>query len=167
MEYYKNLVQMTYRKVDYLTESVELKRFIEKYNLKTKIVDDQKLYLVSNCYIFEVYGLVIEDFFYFHFYSIDLEFGSTLNVLLSDFDSLNLRSVYEKQVNSRTKVSIPKLQGNEKNTLKSEQYFFTMLELMDELLTDVLNCEKNIKQEHLSAVFEFKKNQLKAIFENL
>ena len=56
---------MTLREVDYLSENVEFKHLVIKYNLILKVVDNQKIYLKSKCYIFEIYGLVVEDFFYF------------------------------------------------------------------------------------------------------
>lgn len=56
---------MTLREVDYLSENVEFKHLVIKYNLILKVVDNQKIYLKSKCYIFEIYGLVVEDFFLF------------------------------------------------------------------------------------------------------
>ncbi len=59
------MVSMTLREVDYLSENVEFKHLVIKYNLILKVVDNQKIYLKSKCYIFEIYGLVVEDFFLF------------------------------------------------------------------------------------------------------
>lgn len=163
MEYNKNLVSMMLREVKYLSESIELKGLTDKYNLKLQVVENQKIYLVSKCFVFEIYALVVEDFFYFDLYSIDLKYSSTLNVLLSDFDSGKLHSVYQTQITTRKDVLIPKLQGNEENTLKAEQYFFTMLELMDELLTDIMFCKKEIEKEYWSEIFDHKKKELQSI----
>lgn len=158
---------MTFREVKYLGDSYELQKLIAKYHLELKNLNDEKILLISECFVFEIYGLVVEDFFYFDLYSINLEYSSTLNVLLSDFDSEKLRSTYQLQLSTRKHVKIPKLQGDRDNTLKAEVYFFTMLQLMDELLSNILSCEKEIKQEHWSEIFQFKKNQLKEILEGL
>lgn len=151
---------MMLREVKYLASSNELQKLVNKYNLELKILNDEKILLISECFVFEIYGLVVENFFYFDLYSINLKYCSTLNVLLSDFDSEKLRSTYQLQTSIRKQVTIPKPQGNKENTLKAEVYFFTMLQLMDELLSNILSCEKKINQEHWSEIFEYKKKEL-------
>ena len=158
---------MMFREVKYLVDSYELQKLVDKYNLELKILNDEKILLISECFVFEIYGLVVEDFFYFDLYSINLEYSSTLNVLLSDLDSEKLRSTYQLQVSKRKQVTIPKLQGDEENTLKAEVYFYTMLQLMDELMSDILFCEKEIKQEYWSEIFDYKKKELERVLLNI
>lgn len=158
---------MTLREVNYLVDSREFLKLTEKYKLKTKIYVNEKIFILSECYVFEIYGLVVEDFFYFDMYSIDLNYYSNIDRLLSDYDSGRIHSVYQLQMVNRSQVYIPFLQGSEENTLKAEQYFFTMLQLMDELLSDILTCKKEIKKEHWSPIFEPKKNQLKVILSDI
>lgn len=158
---------MTLREVKYLVDSYEFQNLTNKFNLKSKVFGNEKILLISECFVLEIYGLVVEDFFYFDLYSVDLYFYSNIDRLLSDFDSGRIQSVYQSELVNRRQVTIPMLQGNEVNTLKAEQYFFTMLQLMDELLSDVLSCQKEIKKEHWSETFEVKKNQLKIVFEDL
>ena len=155
---------MTCREVQYLADSEEFLEFVSKYKLKLKVENNQFIYMLSSCYIIQVHGLVIEDIFYFDFYSVDLKYSSTLNRLISDFDSKKLQNIYQSQVKKRKNITIPKLQGNKDNTLKAEQHFFTSLQLMDELLSDIMTCKNEIKKEHRSNIFEYKKNQLKYIF---
>ncbi len=158
---------MTYREVQYLADSEEFLQFVSKYNLKFKVENNQLIYLLSSCYIIQVYGLVVEDIFYFDIYSVNLKYSSTLNRLITDFDSEKLQSIYQAQIKSRKNITIPKLQGNKDNTLKAEQYFFTILQLMDELLSDIMTCKKEIKKEHWSPIFEPKKEQLKVILSDI
>jgi hypothetical protein len=165
------MVPMTYREIQYLADSYEFRFFTKKYNLKSKVLNNEKLLIISDCLIFEIYGLVVEDFFYFDLYSIDLKFCSTLNRLLTAFDSKILQTVYETQTKQRKRVLIPipqisQLQSNLDLTLKSEVYFFTMLQLMDELLSDILLCKKNINKKHLTETFDFKKKELEHILFN-
>jgi hypothetical protein len=160
------MVPMTLREITYLTESDELKILLDKYNLKAKIFDNQRLFLVSNCIIFEIYGLVVEDFFYFDIYTNDLKQYSNIDRILSDFDPKKIQYAYQSQINTRKQVAVPVTQGYEINTLKAEQYFFTMLQLMDELLSDILLCKKNINKKHLTETFDFKKNELERILFN-
>lgn len=156
---------MKYREIQYLANTQEFQRFIKKYNLKSEVVNNEKIFLISECLIFEIYGLVVEDFFYFDIYSIDLKFNSNINRLLEEFESEKLQSVFQSQIKLRNKVLIPslqvsQLQSNLELTLKSEVYFFTMIQLMDELLSNILTCEKEIKMDHWSNVFEHKKIEL-------
>lgn len=167
MEHNKNLVSMTLREVQYLADSFELQDLIRKFNLKMEIIKNEKIFLISNCYVFEIYGLVVEDFFYFDLYPIQLNSYSNLDRLLSDHDSKRIQSVYQSQILSRKDVEISKLQGNEGNTLKAEQYFFAMIQLMDKLLSDIMTCKKEIKKEHWSEIFEYKRNELEAILNDV
>ncbi|MCP9754932.1 hypothetical protein EGI26_07170 [Lacihabitans sp. CCS-44] len=154
---------MTLREVCYLSETVELKHLVNKNNLTLKVVDNQKIYLTSKCLVFEIYGLVVEDFFYFDFYSIDLNLYSSLDRILSDFDSGKLHSVYQKQIDTRKEVLISYLQGNKESTLRAEQYFFTMLQLMDEILTEIMSCKKQIGEQHWTKIFDHKRKELESV----
>ena len=158
---------MTLREVNYLANCYELQEFVDKYNLRVKLVDNQFIYLISKCLVIRIHGLVVEDFFYFDLYSIDLKKSSTLNVLLSDFDSEKLRSVYQSQIHSRTEVLIKNLQGSKEKTLRAEQYFFTMLQLMDELLGEIMSCKKEIREEYWNDIFDFKAKQLHTDLEDI
>jgi hypothetical protein len=158
---------MTLREVKYLVDSYEFQNLTNKFNLMTRVFGNEKIFLLSECFVFEIYGLVVEDFFYFDIYSVDLNFYSNIDRLLSDFDSRRIQSVYQSELVNRKQVAIPFLQGNKVNTLKAEQYFFTMLQLMGELLSDILSCQREIKKEHWSETFEVKKKQLKIVFEGL
>jgi hypothetical protein len=160
------MVPMTLREVKYLADSIELQAFIIKYSLKLKFINNEKILLISKCFVFEIYGLVVEDFFYFDLYPTGLNFYSNVDRLLSDFDSGKIQSVYQFQIKSRKKIAIPKLQGNEENTLRAEQYFFTMIQLMDELLEDVMFCKKKIGEKHCSEIFDYKKIELERCLVN-
>lgn len=157
---------MTLREVKYLADSIELQTLISKYSLQLEIINNEKIFLISRCFIFEIYGLVVEDFFYFDLYPIELNLYSSLDRLLSDFDSKKIQSVYQAQITRRKKISISKLQGNEENTLKAEQYFFTMIQLMDELLVDIMFCKNKIGEQHCSEIFDYKKKELERILFN-
>lgn len=163
---------MTYREVEYLADSVELKILIEKYPIKLGLYKNEKIFLISNCLIIEIYGFVVEDFFYFDIYDIDLNFYSNIDRLLYSFDFNKIQSVFQKEKSTRKQVLITHLQisqaqTNLEFTLNAEVYFFTMLQLMDELLSDIMTCKKEIRKEHWSPIFEPKKNQLKVILEKL
>jgi hypothetical protein len=157
------MVSMTLREVYYLSETVELKHLVNNNNLNLKVVDNEKIYLKSKCYIFEIYGLVVEDFFYFDLYSIDLDFYSSLDRVLSDFDSGIVHSVNQKQIAARKKVLISCLQGNKDSTLKAEQYFFSMLQLMDEILTEIMSCKKEIGKQYWTRTFNQKRKELESV----
>jgi hypothetical protein len=160
MEYNKNMVSMTLREVKYLSDNGEFNSLVNKYNLKVKIVDNEKLYLISPCFVFEIHGLVVEDFFYFDLYSKDLNLYSNLDRILADFNSEKLGAVYKEHVNKRKNILIPQLQGNAESTLKAEQYFFAMLQLMDDLVSDIMQCKKEIGLEYWSEIFDYKKQEL-------
>ena len=163
MESNKNLVLMTYRKINYLAESEELIGIIDKYNLRC-IIDSRRLFLLSDCIIIEIHGLVPETIFYFDVYSIDLELYSSLDRLLSDCNTEKIHCTYQAQITNRKQVLISELQGNEKNTLEAEQYFFTMLQLLDEQLSEIMLCQKKIDEKHWSKIFDYKKRELQLLF---
>jgi len=154
---------MTLRDVKYLADSIELQALINKYSLRLEVINNERIFLISGCFIFEIYGLVVEDFFYFDLYPIELNFYSNLDRLLSDLDSEKIQSVYQSQITSRKKSISSKLQGDEKNTLRSEQYFFTMLQLMDELLPNFLLCKQALGKQHCTEIFDYKKQELERI----
>ena len=163
---------MTLREVNYLVDSCEFQNLTSKFNLKFKVFGNDRILLKSKCFVLEIYGLVVEDFFYFELYSVDLNFYTNIDRLLTDFDSGRIQSVYQTQIATRKQVLMPYLQisqeqSNFEFTLKAEVYFFTILQLMDELLSDVLSCQREIKKEHWSETFEVKKNQLKIVLEDL
>lgn len=154
---------MTYREVKYLADSIEMQTLMSKYSLTLKIINNEKIFLISRCFVYEIHGLVVEDFFYFDLYPIELSFCSSLDRLLSDFDSKKIQSIYQSQTTRRKKIAISKLQGNEENTLKAEQYFFTMIQIMDELLEDLMFCKKKIRKQHCSEIFDYKKKELMSV----
>ena len=158
---------MKYREINYLANSDKFKEFCLKYHLKTKVFNNEKLFLVSKCFVFEIYGLVVEDFFYFDLYSIDLKSKTTLNMLLADFDSRKLNEIYKSNVSIRTKVLIANIQGSEEYTLKAEQYFFTMFQIMEELLSKFMSCEKKIDIKYFTQCIDFKKKELENILKTI
>ncbi|MEO6904689.1 MAG: hypothetical protein ABI315_16290 [Bacteroidia bacterium] len=156
---------MMYREVKYLANSYELKELISKYKLKLKVVDNQQIFIISKCFVIEIYGLIPETIFYFDLYSIDLKLYSSIDRILSDHDSGKISSIYQQQINKMKGVLIHKLQGNEENTLKAERCFFTYVQLMDDILSDLLFCKRNIYLHHFTETFEYKYKELISVLQ--
>jgi hypothetical protein len=156
---------MTYREVDYLTKTKEFRTFVNKYRLNF-LQDNNIIYLLSECYLLEIYGLGVEEHFYFEIYSKDYKFYSNVDRLLAGTDRDRIKSISQRQINLRV-VPIAAANNNPQRTLKAEQFFFGYLSIMDELLSDFLLCKFNLGDENFTSTPLVKQTQLVNILNNL
>jgi hypothetical protein len=158
---------MKYREVEYLARSNEFLIFVDRFNLLYKIENNQKIILISNCLIIEIYGLVSEDLFYFDISSKDLKYFSSLNRIISDYDSKEFFLIYHNQLKNRTKVLSSSSQVNLNILLKAEQYFFTMIEIMHKILGDYLECKRFLDESYNLEYLTYKKSYLEAMLKSI
>ena len=87
--------------------------------------------------------------------------SSSIFSLLSDKDVTKMISVRDKQKQNRTEL-LSKLENgiNKDVALRAEQFFFTYIQLMDELLSDFLMCNQSQYIKLFTPNSEFRKSEL-------
>lgn len=155
---------MTNRNFKEIKLTTEFVDFINKYQLKLKCDSEERIILQSNCLIIEIHGLYIEDILYFDFYTKDLAKYCNVDRLLSLKESKKIQEIYEKEKTLRTKPLVKNaLDNNPDRTLRAEQFFFSYIKIMDELLNDFLRCKLDDYMIFFSPTFENKKQELMKI----
>jgi hypothetical protein len=155
---------MTYRNLIEISETNEFKLFIIKYNLDLITVDD-RLLILSKCFIIDIYGFNVEDVIYFDVFSKDLNLTSSIFTLLSEKDAKRMIDIRDDQKRSRVKIVSTIANNINKDTaLRAEQFFFTYINIMDELLGDFFMCYNNNYFKFFIPNFEQRKKELEQFF---
>lgn len=130
---------MENRDIEYLASTAEFKDFRNKFKLDS-LEFDHSIFFKNNCLLFHLYGFLIEDFLYFDIVDLKSEARSTFRRMIPDSAREEILEIYSNYKKKHSLINKTKDTTQNEIFREIEIEFFLHLEVMDKLLTDLLDC---------------------------